>query len=130
MEEAISLFEAKKKSIEAKAEKIVNEAGFDYGVEVILTKEFYPTREYESIRLPAGEYMSLQVKIGEAKGQNWWCVLFPPLCLNSSSAKEDMISIGLKNESAELISGNENYVIRFKIVDVFNSVVNFFKNLF
>ena len=129
VERALEIFDEKKESIEKKAQDIVNKSGYDYPVQVCLTKEFYPMREYESIRLPAGEYMSLQVRIGEAQGQNWWCVLFPSLCLNSSSAKDDMISVGIKKESAELISG-DRYVIRFKIVDVFYSVVNFFKNLF
>ena len=63
------------------AQKCIWEEGFDYAVEVVLGKEKYPTREYESFCFPSGEYLSLQVRIGEAKGKNWWCVVFPTLCL-------------------------------------------------
>ena len=68
--------------IEQIAEETVRAAGYSYDCRVTLTREAYPERSYKSITLPAGTYRSLRVQIGEAAGHNWWCVLFPPLCLS------------------------------------------------
>ena len=69
------------------AEAAILQRGFDYTVTLEVCDEYYPTREYESVTLPAGTYRSVKVKIGAAEGKNWWCVLFPELCL-SSAARE------------------------------------------
>ena len=67
------------------ADKILEENGFDYRSEVVFSSEDYPTREYDGITFPAGKYLSVRVKLGKAEGHNWWCVLFPPLCLGAST---------------------------------------------
>ena len=66
-------------------------------------------------------YLSLQVKIGEARGQNWWCVLFPPLCLDSSIGKEDaLLGAGMEEENVKTVTRNgTEYVLRFKILELF-----------
>jgi stage II sporulation protein R len=69
------------KNIETFAESVVKENGFDYGVTASLGASFFPTRTYGELSFPPGEYEALKIEIGEAKGQNWWCVMFPPLCL-------------------------------------------------
>ncbi len=110
-------------------EKIANEAieeikkeGYDYPVEVRLGKEEYPQKSYASLCFPSGEYLSLQVRIGNAAGQNWWCVLFPPLCLDAaSSTNEDaFISVGFTPEQYKIITETDNpkYEARFKILEV------------
>ena len=66
--------------IEQEAENIIEEQGFDYPVEVVVEKTYFPEKTYGDCTFPAGEYEALKVKIGSAKGQNWWCVLYPSLC--------------------------------------------------
>ena len=92
-------------------------------VTVTLGQETYPTRQYERLAFPAGEYLSLRVMIGEAAGQNWWCVLFPPLCL-SAAAEQDTeaicLSAGLTGEQYRVIADTDSttYKLRFKILEV------------
>ena len=90
-----------------------------YEANVVLDKEEYRTREYESLRLPAGEYLSLRVQLGEAAGQNWWCVLFPPVCLNSSVKTEDaLIDAGMNEENVKTVTVDKTeYRIKFKLVE-------------
>ena len=64
-------------------------AGCRDAVRVTLGDEEYPTRTYEQLAFPAGEYLSLRVLIGAAEGENWWCVLFPPLCLSAATSEEE-----------------------------------------
>ena len=66
--------------IERKAEQILAKNGCPYGASAKLTKETFPTRVYGDYTLPAGEYTALIVELGEGKGDNWWCVVYPPLC--------------------------------------------------
>ena len=95
-------------------------------VAVYLDTEAYPTKNYETCAFPAGEYLSLRVCLGEAEGQNWWCVLFPPLCLSAASAEgsqssEDaFISVGLSKDQYGIITDTQDtkYKIRFKILEV------------
>lgn len=109
--------------IQAAAEAVVADNGSDQTVTVMLDMEDYPTRNYESCAFPAGEYLSLRVCLGEAEGQNWWCVLFPPLCLSAATAKEDaedaFISVGLSKEQYGIITETEDskYRVRFKILE-------------
>lgn len=117
--------------IEAVAELVVESAGYDYPVTVELGLEEYPTRDYESICFPSGTYTSLRVCIGEAEGQNWWCVLFPNICLaaatkgDSKQAAEDaFISAGLTPEQYKIITETEDvkYTVRFKFLEVFEKL--------
>lgn len=124
-EEAISILENELDKIEEIAAKVIEEEGYDYSVEVTLTLEDYPTRNYESMSFPSGEYVSLRVLIGEAEGQNWWCVLFPPLCLSAATEKADnedaFIAVGLNSDQYKIITETQNttYYLRFKILEAF-----------
>ena len=108
--------------IRAAAEKTLRENGSGAEVTVEFSPEYYPTREYESFRLPAGKYTSLRVKLGSAEGRNWWCVLFPPLCLNSSvKAEEQLVQAGFTPNQIRILTESENprYVLRFKLLEIF-----------
>lgn len=109
--------------MEETAAKVLEEAGCDDSVSVSLSEEYYSTRHYDGFSLPAGQYLSLQVKIGEAQGQNWWCVLFPPLCLSSSVAAEDaLVEAGMDEENAKTVTADgTEYEIRFRILDWWSS---------
>jgi stage II sporulation protein R len=120
--EAERILSAEIPRIERIAEKTLEKRGTPAPVTVEFDEERYPRRTYESIALPAGEYLSLRVQIGEAAGQNWWCVLFPPLCLSAATAdtKATCLSAGLTEEQYRVIadSGEGKYRLRFKILEV------------
>ncbi len=125
-EEAINCLEEMKADIIACAEQTIIDEGYNYTVNIELGEEYYPTRNYESCAFPEGTYVSMRVLIGEGKGQNWWCCLFPPLCLNVASEsdkynEEAFISVGLTSEQYKLITeqNQPKYKIRFKILEVF-----------
>ena len=112
--------------LEAVATETVIAQGYEYPVTVLLGEEDYPTRTYESCAVPAGSYVSLRVCIGEAEGQNWWCCLFPPLCLSAATAKNEadnedaFIRVGLTKDQYGIITetGKTKYKVRFKLLEV------------
>ncbi len=109
--------------IEKSAEEWIRELGFDYGVTATLTEEWYETREYESFSLPAGYYTSLRVIIGDGAGKNWWCVMYPPLCMElaSENAPRDDGVIDYTNEEITLITSGK-YNVKFKILEELSRV--------
>lgn len=91
-------------------------------VTVTLSEEYYPTREYEGFTLPAGRYRSLRVVLGEGGGHNWWCVVFPPLCLSAAGAEEALDA--MTDEDASLIAGEgEGVVFRFRLVELWGELM-------
>jgi len=111
------------------AEKALAAAGCRDAVRVTLGDEEYPTRTYEQLAFPAGEYLSLRVLIGAAEGENWWCVLFPPLCLSAATSEEEaetaFLAAGLSGEQYRIITDsdeNTKYRLRFKLLEVAQSV--------
>ena len=107
------------------AEQAVIANGYSYPVSISLGKEEYPTKSYESCAFPAGEYTSLQIQIGEASGKNWWCVLFPPLCLSAATDKDAFTSVGITDSQYQIITDSKStkYKIRFKILESFSEIV-------
>ena len=104
--------------IEEYAEAIIKAAGYGYEVNIKLGEEWYETRDYDGFSLPCGYYTSLRILIGEGKGQNWWCVMYPPLCteLASESAPADDGLIDYTKEEMILITSGK-YNIKFKILE-------------
>ena len=87
-------------------------------VSITLSREYYPTRHYNTFSLPAGEYLSLQVRMEEALGQNWWCVVFPPLCTEAvAEPAADVFAALTKDETALITGDGEGYILRFRILD-------------
>ena len=130
--EAIEAIEAVIPEIEGAAHSTVAENGYSYAVAVELGEEYYPTKNYGSCAFPEGEYVSLRVLIGASAGQNWWCCLFPPLCLSSASAEdkdsneEAFISVGLTSDQYKIVteSNTPKYKARFKILEAISSWFN------
>lgn len=104
--------------IKSEAESWISELGYSYGVRVTLTQEWYETREYEDFSLPAGYYTSLRVIIGEGEGKNWWCVMYPPLCMDiaTEEAPADDGLIDYSKEELWLIK-SDTYNVKFKILE-------------
>ncbi len=123
VENAIEKIIPKIKTLEETANKVIKENGFDYDVAITIDKEYFTTRTYETVTLPAGEYLSLIIKIGEGKGKNWWCVMFPPMCI--SAANEDMVlKSALNKNEINLVNRNPKFEPRFKIIEIFENFKN------
>lgn len=109
------------------AEETIKKEGFDYKVSLKIDNFYFPTKVYGNISLPAGYYDGLKIEIGEAKGQNWWCSLFPPLCFVdiSSGVIDEEAEKNLKNNLSEedfaiITSDSETVKLKFKIVEMFS----------
>ena len=125
-EEACEALKAHTDELKQIAEEVIRAEGYDYPVTILLGEEEYPEKNYDSICFPSGKYTSLRVCIGNAEGQNWWCCLFPPLCLgnstvSSSDAEDAFISVGLTPNQYKIITQTEKpiYRVRFKILELF-----------
>ena len=115
--------------LEQAAGKVLTDNGYELPVRVVLGKEQYPTRNYESFSFPAGEYLSLRVLIGAGDGQNFWCVLFPPLCSSVATvtrerAEDEFIAVGLNKEQYGIITETSDvqYKIRFRLLEVLEPI--------
>ena len=106
-----------KKEIIAYINDILSENGFDYESDVYLVREYFGTRSYEEFTLPAGEYLALKVILGSGEGHNWWCVMFPPLCLPAAAENTELDLIFNKN-CTQIVKSSPDYEIRFKIVEI------------
>lgn len=117
-EGAAQLAEGLLSEIESFAEELINAEGYEYNVTAILSEEWYETRDYDGFSLPCGIYTSLRILIGEGKGKNWWCVMYPPLCteLACEDAPADDGFIDYTKEELILISGSK-YNLKFKILE-------------
>lgn len=112
-EESISILRENTTLLEKAALECIIQEGYDYTVRVCLGKYDFPTKNYKNISLPKGNYDALRVIIGSGKGDNWWCVLFPPFCLGDVATSEKQ----------------EDVTVRFRIVEIYNGIKMKFKSL-
>ena len=123
--EAEGLLRGQLLELEDLANETVRNAGYTYPVTVELEKAAFPTRTYEGFSLPAGEYLALRVLIGDAAGQNWWCVVFPPLCTVAAAEFSDTAeNAGFSDEEIAFITeANVGYVVKFKFLELFQNCI-------
>lgn len=101
------------------AERVTNQP-----VTVTMTREHFPTRDYETFSLPAGDYLALRVTLGAGEGHNWWCVLFPPLCTEAIAS--DRAVETLSSDDVQLITENgTGYILRFRVLELFDAVKSY-----
>ncbi len=124
LEDAITATEQKLPEFTALANRVVRENGFDYDVRLSLGKAQFNTREYDDFALPAGEYDALRVEIGAAEGKNWWCVMFPAICVGAASDGE--LSDTVEEEGVYVAEHEPEFQVRFKIVEIYESIRAFF----
>ena len=126
-QEAISIANEHKADFQKIAEETIKENGYNYSVKININNFYFPTKNYGDISLPAGFYDALRVEIGEAKGKNWWCVMFPSLCfidvssgIVDNEAKENLEN-NLQKESYTIISDTQkpNIKFKFKLIELF-----------
>ncbi len=101
------------------ANQICEESGVSYRATAALERTSFPTKNYESFSLPAGSYEALRIKLGNASGENWWCVLFPPLCVSAAEAESALDESGLSENEILLVTSDEpKYQLKFKILEI------------
>lgn len=127
-EDAIKLVEENKDNFYKIAKQVILDNGFNYDVDIEIGNFSFPTKTYGDISLPAGFYDALRIKIGNASGQNWWCVMFPTLCfvdlengIVPEESKEDLQN-NMQEEEYNLISSdNLEFKLKFKLVELFEN---------
>lgn len=116
------------------AEKTIIEAGYDYNVKCSVGKTDFDSRTYGTATLPAGEYTALRIEIGSAEGRNWWCVMFPALCLPAVTntdevllqAEEDGV---LTAEELSILRSPEAYEVRFYFAELLQKLADYVKSI-
>ncbi len=114
-EEALCLLEKNLPAIAETANETLRSRGCAYTAKAELTEEYFSTRAYGDLTLPAGKYAALRVTLGGGEGQNWWCVMFPPLCLPAAEGEPAAVDAFSENEKRVLSPAG--YEIRFWLVD-------------
>lgn len=115
--------------IEHAAREVLHAENSDYAVRASLAEERFETRRYDTFTLPAGLYPALRVSIGAAEGKNWWCVVFPSLCMAATSdAVRQCAEVGGYDgaQSAFVTGGEERYIVRFKTLEWLEKLVSWF----
>lgn len=112
--------------LKAAAEETIENLGYDYDVKIELARSYFPTRIYDELTLPAGYYKAVRIVIGEGKGKNWWCIMFPPLCLPAATDNKEVISEYLNDEEMAVVSANPKYEVRFWLVEKYYDIKNRF----
>ena len=109
--------------IESFAKKKLTEYGYSYSVSATLSEEWYDTRDYDDFTLPKGYYTSLRIIIGEGEGKNWWCVMYPPLCLDiaTENAPSDD-AVKKYNDNEFILISKNGYNAKFKVLELVSSI--------
>jgi len=129
VQSAAAALEKSLPAIKEAAQDAVYAQGYDYPVDVTVTQAYFPTRDYDTFCLPAGTYNTLRVTIGEGEGQNWWCVVFPPLCFSAAQDFDRAAeAASLSEDEIKLITEDgTSYQIKFQLVETVEEIIRFFK---
>lgn len=118
-DDAKQRLEPKKGELIKAAKEVIEKEGYDYPVTVDVVNEYFATRAYGKMTMPAGKYTAIKVIIGSGKGRNWWCVMFPPMCLPAAQEKtRENIDVFLSEGEAKVVESEMKYEPRFKIVEI------------
>lgn len=107
------------------ANSVIEESGLGYSACASVEDCYFETREYEDFTLPAGTYKSVVVRLGKARGKNWWCVVFPAVCLPAASDADLSDTVG--SAGTEIAENPQRYVMKFKAVEWYEDIKQFFK---
>lgn len=113
--------------IEAAAKAALKDAGAEGTVRVKVTRQFFDTRVYDGFTLPAGQYDAVQVILGEGKGHNWWCVLYPPLCLSTAEKLPEEL-FKFSEEERRLLESAPKYEVRFFLLELAEKIGIWFRS--
>ena len=121
MEEASSQLCTHLQSIAGAARQVLGEQGVGYSATAQMTEMYFPTRDYGDFRLPAGRYRTLRVTLGEGAGKNWWCVVFPSLCLPAATQEEALLT--LPEGERQVVEGGQDVQVKLKAVELWESLM-------
>lgn len=130
--EAAKLANAHLDDFRRTAEKVIYENGYDYDVKCEITEMYFDERTYGSVSLPAGNYNALRICVGNAEGKNWWCVMFPSLCLPAVTDTDEVLERALDDgalteEEVEILKNPSNYEVRFYFADLIEKLAGYIK---
>lgn len=134
IEESRKIINDENENIKEISETIIKENGFKYSVATSLSREYFPIKTYGNITLPQGEYEAYRIILGTGTGQNWWCVMFPPLCfvditkgnVSIQKTEKEMKSV-LSDDEYKLVDNtvsNKKIIVRFKLAEIFSELFN------
>lgn len=115
--------------VEQIAKEVLAEEGFSYPVTAKVTRQFFDTRVYNGFTMPAGWYDSLQVVLGEGAGRNWWCVLYPPLCISAAEKTQEKLEENFTEGERQVLESEPEYEVRFFIVELAGKIGNWLGSL-
>ena len=118
MEEAKTEIRAQLPRLEQVAQETVYANGYTYPVTATLCEMYFETRVYDTVTMPAGVYDAVRFTIGAGQGKNWWCVIYPPMCVQAA-VKEQSLSEVLDSRQMHIVTGEDGFAVRFKIVEIF-----------
>lgn len=124
-QDAISLTKQSLEKIRQTAQQTVYDNGYDYQVKAEITNMHFNTRHYESVTMPSGDYDALRITIGSAKGKNWWCVMYPALCIGAA-ANLDELKVNTTQEEYNILDSNGRYEYKFLILEYIQKIGDFF----
>ena len=137
VEQAKDVTEAKRRIeenltvLEAAAEETLHGLGQKQNVTVCLNRELFGTRHYAGFSLPGGYYDALRVTIGEGGGKNWWCVVYPQICMASTTEQQEAVAVmaGMTEEDVAIIQAeSEEYELKFKTLEIFENILTWFRS--
>ncbi len=120
-EQAEQKIQAALPQIQQAAAECIRQQGYDYSITAQLTENYFSTRTYENGTFPAGRYKTVQIVIGEGKGKNWWCVMYPPLCVASATDRQSL-SDTVGEGPCYIVEQASRYTVRFKVVEWFSAL--------
>ena len=107
-----------------KAKKVVEKNGYNYSVKAQIKEMYFDTRYYGNITMPSGKYKALRITIGKGEGHNWWCVMYPCVCVGASTNYNSLKENTTDKEYSIMVNGDYKY--QFKIVEIFQKICSFF----
>lgn len=103
------------------ANKVLRDNGIDYEAKVTVEQNYFSTRVYDTYTLPAGYYNSVTIRLGKAEGKNWWCIMYPSVCISSAKLKGNV-----SENSNEVAENQDKYIIKFWIIELYQKICNMF----
>ena len=122
-EEALRLTRINLREIEKTAQETVNACGYSYPVTARIANIYFNTRHYDDVTMPSGFYDALQIEIGSGEGQNWWCVMYPSLCVGAA-ADSEILKKELDDDEMSIVTSEGEFTLRFKLLEYFESFKN------
>ena len=126
-EDAQQIIKSKIPLLKEAAQDEVEKNGYNYPVNVEMANMYFTTREYDEVTLPAGDYDALRVTIGKAEGHNWWCVVFPPMCLPAAEESKELSDV-LNPNQLQIVEQTGNFEVKFKTVELYEEFKSFLEN--